>query len=153
MGLPIKRVIVMSCLVGVAALVAASPAMATRGQDFVTCDNGSSYAITVTQQPSDNSVGWGVGTIAGGDHLIPTSFTGSLIDTTIGKTLESFTQAKGNGQGQHNQTQLTCQGPTETATIADLLQGDPLPPEWADMGAALTDQVMFTFTVTAVQKP
>ena len=130
-----------------------APPVSAGGACLERVRSGSSYAITVTQQPSDNSVGWGVGTIAGGDHLIPTSFTGSLIDTTIGKTLESFTQAKGNGNGQHNQTQLTCQGPTETATIADLLQGDPLPPEWADMGAALTDQVMFTFTVTAVQKP
>jgi len=31
--------------------------------------------------------------------------------------------------------------------------GEPLPGEWTEMGAALTDEVTVTFTVTAVHKP
>ena len=149
----IKRVLTMSCVFAVVALVASSPAMASRGQDFVTCDNGSSYSITVTNTSNDNSVAWGVGTISGGNHLIPTSFSGTIEDTSIGVTLDTFSQAKGKGKGQHNQTQLSCQTPTDTLTLEQFLGGQPLPPEWADMGAALTDQVTITFTVTAVQKP
>ena len=149
---PIKRPILALAVVAVTSLVATSAGMSSRGQDFVTCDNGASYPITVTQQPTDNSVGWGVGTIAGGDHLIPTSFSGSALDTTIHLTLFSFSQAKGKGNGQHNQSQLTCQTPTETSTLADFLGGEPMPAEWAAMGAKLTDEVTFTLTVTAVLK-
>jgi hypothetical protein len=136
-----------------AALFASNAALATKGQDFVTCDNGKSYAITVTNQPNDNSVGWGVGRIGKGDHLIPTSFTGTVYDSTIDQTLSTFTQAKGHGNGQHNQPQLTCQTPTETMTLEEFLGGAPLPPDWAQLGAQLTDEVTVTFTVTAVHKP
>lgn len=152
--LPSMRRVALASAVGVlAALVATSGAMATKGQDFVTCDNGQSYPITVTEQPTDNSVGWGVGRIGNGDHLIPTSFSGSIVDETIGQTLDSFSQAKGKGNGQHNQAQLTCQTPTETFTLEEFLGGEPLPPEWAQLGAQLTDEASFTLTVTAVHKP
>jgi hypothetical protein len=149
----IKRLIAASGLVAAAALIASSPAMASRGQDFVTCDNGASFPITVTNTSNDNSVAWGVGTISGGNHLIPTSFSGSAVDTTVGVTLFSFSRAKGNGNGQHNQMQLACQTPTDTGTVADFLGGEPLPQEWADMGVSLTDEVTITFTVNAVLKP
>lgn len=146
------RVAATASAVVMAALIVTGAGMATRGSDFVTCDDGSSYAITVTQQPNDNSVGWGVGTISGGDHLIPTSFSGTFHDDTIDVTLDSFTQAKGNGNGQHNQTQLICHTPPETGTVADFLGGEPLPPEWADLGVQLTDQVTTSFTVTGVHQ-
>lgn len=126
--------------------------MATRGSDYITCDDGSSYAITVTQTSNDNSVAWGVGTVSGGDHFIPTSFSGTFVDTTLGITLDSFSQAKGNGNGQHNQTRLTCQTPTDTGTVADFLGGEPLPQKWADLGVQLTDTVTATFTVTGVHQ-
>jgi hypothetical protein len=146
------RVAAATSAVFLAALVVTGAGLATRGSDFVTCNDGSSYAITVTQQPSDNSVGWGVGTFSGGDHLIPTSFSGTFYDDTIGATLDSFTQAKGKGNGQHNQTQLTCSTPAETGTVADFLGGEALPPEWADLGVQLTDQVTASFTVTGVHQ-
>jgi len=147
------RVALVSSIGVLAALMATGAAMATKGQDFVTCDNGHSYPLTVTQQPNENSVGWGVGRIGGGDHLIPTSFSGAIVDVTIGKTLDSFSQAKGMGSGQHNQAQLTCQTPTETFTLEEFLGGEPMPPEWEQMGAQLTDEVSFTLTVKAVLKP
>jgi hypothetical protein len=146
------RVVASSSAVVMAALIVTGAGMATRGSDFITCNDGSSYAITVTQQPSDNSVGWGVGTILGGDHLIPTSFSGTFHDDTIGVTLDSFFQAKGNGNGQHNQTQLTCQTPQETGTVADFLGGEALPTEWADLGVQLTDEITASFTVTGVHQ-
>jgi hypothetical protein len=149
----ITRGALASSVVAATALVAAGAGAASRGQDVVTCDDGSSYAITVTNQPTEHSVGWGVGTIAGGDHLIPTGFSGFAYDETAGLTLFSFTQAKGDGNGQHNQSQLTCQTPTEPGTVADLLGGDPLPPEWALAGVQLTDEVTSSFTVTAVRRP
>jgi hypothetical protein len=148
-----KRAALVSAMAVLVALMAAGAAMATKGQDFVTCDNGHSYPITVTQQPNDNSVGWGVGRIGGGDHLIPTGSSGSFYDETIGQTLDSFSQAKGKRNGQRNRAQLTCQTPTETFTLEEFLGGEPMPPEWEQMGAQLTDQVSFTLTVTAVQRP
>jgi hypothetical protein len=48
---------------------------------------------------------------------------------------------------------LTCQTPTETFTLEEFLGGEPLPPEWEQLGAQLTDEVSFTLTVTAVHKP
>jgi hypothetical protein len=147
------NVVVVSSVVVVAALISVSAGTASKGQDFVTCDNGSSYPITVTEQPTDNSVGWGVGRIGGGDHLIPTGFSGTFYDETIQQTLDSFSMAKGKGNGQHNQSQLTCQTPTETFTLEEFLGGEPLPPEWEQLGAQLTDEVSFTLTVTAVHKP
>jgi hypothetical protein len=149
----VTRMVTVSCVALVAALVAVSAGMASKGQDFVTCDNGSSYPITVTTQPTDNSVGWGVGRISGGDHLIPTGFSGVIYDETLQVTLDSFSMAKGNGNGQHNQSQLTCQTPTETFTIEEFLAGEPLPPEWEQLGVQLTDEASFTLTVTAVHKP
>jgi hypothetical protein len=145
--------VVFPALVAAVALIATSAAMATKGQDFVTCDNGKSYPITVTQQPTENSVGWGVGRIGNGDHLIPTSFSGTIYDNSIDQTLDTFSQAKGNGNGQHNQAQLNCQQPPQTGTLSDFLGGEPLPPEWALLGAQLSDEITVTFTVTAVQKP
>ena len=146
------RVAAASSAVVTAALVVTGAGMATRGSDFVTCNDGSSYPITVTQQPSDNSVGWGVGTISGGDHLIPTSFSGTFHDDTLDVTLDSFAQAKGNGNGQHNQTQLTCSTPSETGTVGDFLGDEPLRPDWADLGVQLTDQLTASFTVTGVHQ-
>ena len=146
------RVAAAASAVVLAALAVTGAGMASRGSDFVTCNDGSSYAITVTQQPSDNSVGWGVGTISGGNHLIPTSFSGTFYDDTLGVTLASFNQAKGNGNGQHNQPQLTCSTPSETGTVADFLGGGALPPDWADLGVRLTDQITASFTVTGVHQ-
>jgi hypothetical protein len=61
--------------------------------------------------------------------------------------------AKGKGNGQHNQSQLTCQRPTETFTLEEFLGGEPLPPEWEQLGAQLSDEISFTLNVTAVHKP
>jgi hypothetical protein len=139
--------------VAAAGLFATGAGISARGQDFVSCDNRQSYPVTVTTVSNDNAVAWGVGTIAGGEHLIPTSFSGTLYDTTIQQALDTFSQAKGNGNGQHNQQQLTCQTPTESGTLEDFLGGEPLPPEWEQLGAQLSDEVTFTLTVSAVLKP
>jgi hypothetical protein len=104
---------------------------------------GIAIPITVTSTNNDNSVAWGVGTISGGDHFIPTSFSGTLIDLTTGETLFSFSQAKGKGKGQHNQAQMTCTTPTDTGTAGDF--GIP--------GVDPDDVVQFSLTVTVVRKP
>jgi hypothetical protein len=88
-----------------------------------------------------NQVAWGVGTISGGDHGIPTSFSGMATDLTTGTVLFSFSQAKGNGNGMHNEPTITCTQ-TNTATAGDL--GIP--------GLNPTDIVQFDLTVTVVLK-
>jgi hypothetical protein len=47
--------------------------------------------------------------VAGGPgHLIPTEFTGSLYDETLGQTLFTFDQVKGGGNANRNQSAVTC---------------------------------------------
>ncbi|MGH3003960.1 MAG: hypothetical protein ACRDM1_15075 [Gaiellaceae bacterium] len=141
-----RRILLATVIVAMLAMLAlfgATGAMASRTADSLTCGDAS-YALTVTSTSNDHSLSWGVGTISGGTHLIPTSFSGSGVDATTGETLFSFTQLKGNANGQHNQTQTSCDGPTDTVTAGDL-GGIP--------GIADSDLIQITFSVTAVFKP
>jgi len=137
-----RRFLLTAVAVGAAALVAATTALAQRTADTLTCGDAT-YSITVTSQPSDHSVGWGIGTISGGDHFIPTAFSGEAIDLTTGETLFSFTQSKGQGNGMHTQTQVTCSTPTELGTAGEL--GVP--------GVDPADEIALTFSATVVRKP
>jgi hypothetical protein len=131
----------------VAAFVLASTASAARTQDQITC-GGTTYTLTVTSVESDNAPAWGVGTISGGSHVIPTSFTFSAYDLTKQTVLFSDTQAKGNGNGQHNQATMTCTGDVETISGADYLTfAGPDPRVNAD------DVIEISFSVTVIQKP
>ena len=135
-----RRVFVLAIAAMAVSIVFSGTAAAQRTQDTLIC-GGIAIPITVNSTNSDNSVAWGVGTISGGDHFIPTSFSGTLIDLTTGETLFSFSQAK--GKGQHNQAQMTCTTPTDTGTAGDF--GIP--------GVDPDDVVQFTLTVTVVRKP
>lgn len=138
-----RRVVLVTALVAVAAMVVAGAGSAARTTDTVTC-GGETFTLTVTTTKNDNSVAWGVGTISGGTHLIPTSFSFSATDVTANNTvLFSDTEAKGNGNGQHNQTQLTCSGADEQTTAGAL--GIP--------GVPADDVIVISFSVTAVLKP
>ena len=97
-----------------------------------------------SQQPG----GWGVGqVVAGGTgHLVPTAFSGSLVDNAVNQTLFTFDQVKGGGNANHNQPTITCTQ-SETGVLGDFLNpGDTLPP-----GTSPTDSVTFTLTVIAVR--
>ena len=137
-----RRVFVLAIAAMAVSIVFSGTAAAQRTQDTLIC-GGIAIPITVTSTNSDNSVAWGVGMISGGDHFIPTSFSGTLIDLTTGETLFSFSQAKGKGKGQHNQAQMTCTTPTDTGTAGDF--GIP--------GVDPDDVVQFSLTVTVVRKP
>jgi hypothetical protein len=138
-----RRVVLATVLVAVAAMIVAAAASASRGTDTIIC-GGDTLTLTVTNTNNDNSLAWGVGTISGGTHLIPTSFSFTATDVSANnKVLFSDTESKGNGNGQHNQTQITCTGIPESATAGEL--GIP--------GVNPADVIVFNFTVTAVLKP
>jgi hypothetical protein len=123
-------------------LVTAGVGTAGRDQQILMC-GGEPLTLTVTTTTNDHSVAYGVGTISGGMHLIPTSFSGTLTDLTTSTVLFTFSQSKGKGHGMHNQTSITCTQ-VEPATTAGAL-GIP--------GVAPTDVVQFSLVVTAVLKP
>lgn len=138
-------------LVGVvlAGAVGATPAGAAQSTQQLQC-GGTTLTIRVNNNNSSDNGGWSVGQIVNGGsgHLIPTSFSFSAFDLTVNTPLFGATSSKGHGNANQNQQAVTC-SQTQIETLADLLQpGDQLPP-----GTALTDQVRFTITVTAVPKP
>jgi hypothetical protein len=148
----VKR-FVLSTAVAAAALglglAAASPASAAPQTQTINCGR----TLLTIRTPTDNSSdqgGWSVGQIVSGGtgHLIPTSFTFSAYDSTTGTTLFDGTTTKGGGHANANQPQISC-SQTMTGTLADLLSPGETPPP----GAALTDTVTSSFTVTAVPRP
>ena len=92
-----RRVFVLAIAAMAVSIVFSGTAAAQRTQDTLIC-GGIAIPITVTSTNSDNSVAWGVGTISGGDHFIPTSFSGTLVDLTTGETLFSFPRRRGRGR-------------------------------------------------------
>jgi hypothetical protein len=120
----------------------AAVATGARTPDTLICGE-TQIPITVTNTTNENSVAWGVGTVGGGDHFIPTSFSGTVVDLTTGETLDSFSEIKGNGNGLHNQAQLDCSTATVTASAGEL--GIP--------GLDPDDIVDTSFFVTVVRRP
>ena len=142
-----RRLFALFTLVAVTALAAASTAGAGREVQMLTCGGGlGTIPVTVTTTNNDHSVAWGVGTVSGGFHGIPVSFTGTATDLTTGALLDSFSfsQSKGNGNGMHNQPTVDCSTPPDTATAGEL-GGIP--------GIADSDLIQFAFTATVVLKP
>ena len=138
-----RRVLALVC-VGVAALVVTGVGSAAREQQVLTCTGGlGTITVTVTTTTNDHSVAWGVGTVSSSLHGIPVSFSGTATDLTTGMVLDSFVQAKGQGNGMHNQPTVTCTGPPETATAGDL--GIP--------GIDPGDVIEFDFSAEVVLKP
>ena len=138
-----KAVTLLTTIAALTAVMAlAGPASAARTTDTIVC-GAETLTLTVTSVDSDNAPAWGVGTISVGTHLIPTSFSFTATDLNTGDVLFSDTQAKGNGNGQHNEQTITCSGVPEQATAGEL--GIP--------GVDPSHVVQFDFTVTAVRKP
>src|SRR6476646_4550408 len=124
------------------ALVAASVGNAGREQQKLTCTGLGTITVTVTTTTNDHSVAWGVGTVSSSLHGIPVSFSGTITDLTTQTVLDSFFQAKGHGNGMHNQPTITCTAPPETATAGDL--GIP--------GVDPNDLIEFDFSAQVVLK-
>jgi hypothetical protein len=125
----------------------AGPAHAAQTTMPLTCA-GQQLTVRVNTNHSSQNGGWGVGqVVAGGTgHLVPTAFSGSLVDNAIHQTLFTFAQAKGGGNANHNQPTITCTQ-SETGVLGDFLNpGDTPPP-----GTSVSDSVTFTLTVTAVR--
>src|SRR5262245_51375240 len=100
-----RRVVLAASVAVLAAMFAATTASAIRLTDTINC-GGDTMTLTVTQTSNDNSVARGVGTLSGGSHLIPTSFSFTATDVTTNTVLFADTQAKGKGNGQHNLGQI-----------------------------------------------
>jgi len=130
-------------LVVVIALLATGAANAGRIQQTLTCDTLGTITVTVTNTTNDHSVAWGTGKVSSSLHGIPVSFNGTTTDLTTGTVLGSFFQAKGQGNGMHNQPTVTCTEPAQIGTAAD----------FGIQGVAPTDQIEFDFSVQVALKP
>jgi hypothetical protein len=127
-----RRIVLLTPVVAALALIAAATGSAARGTVTLDCGTAGTFPATVTMTTNDHSVAWGVATISGGTHLIPTSFSFTATDLTAGGTvLFSATNVKGNGNGLHNQGPvLTCSTPTEFATAGELgIPANVAPPD------------------------
>jgi hypothetical protein len=107
-------------LVVMVSLVAATAASAGRTQQVLDCQGLGTVTVTVTSTTSDNSVAWGTGKVSTSLHGIPVSFSGTVTDLSTGTVLFSFSQAKGQGNGMHNQPSVACTSPPETDTAGNL---------------------------------
>jgi hypothetical protein len=105
-------------LIAVVALFAAGVSNAGRQQMTLTCTGYGTLTVTVTTTKTDHSVAWGTGKVSSSLHGIPVSFSGAFINLNTDTGLFSFTQAKGNGHGMHNQSAVTCTTPPVTGTAA-----------------------------------
>jgi len=130
-------------LVALVALLAAEASNAGREQQVLTCGSYGTLTVTVTTTKNDHSVAWGTGKVSSPRLLgIPVSFSGTTTDLTTGAVLGSFFQAKGHGHGMHRRVTVTCTGPPETGTAADL----------GITGVNPTDTIEFDFSAQVVIK-
>lgn len=130
-------------LVLAAALLAAATANAGRIQQTLTCTGYGTLTVTTTNTTSDHSVAWGTGKVSSSLHGIPVSFSGSITDLTTHTLLFSFSQAKGKGNGMHNQTTVSCSSPPVRMSAREA--GIP--------GVNPSDIVEQAFTAVVVIKP
>ena len=131
-------------VVALVALVVAGVGNAAREQQTLTCTGLGTITVTVTTTTNDHSVAWGVGTVSSSLHGIPVSFSGTITDLTTHTQLDSFFQAKGKGNGMHNQPTVTCTSPPEIATAGEM-GGIP--------GVDDSDLIQFDFSAQVVLKP
>jgi hypothetical protein len=131
---------------GGVSLLAPSAATAAQGEQPLSCD-GQDIVVRVPDNHSSDRGGWSAAQVVSGGSgtLIPTSFTFSAYDDTMGEEIFSATQPGGGGHAHGQQDTVTCTQ-SSTATLGDLLEpGDEVPP-----GAQLSDEVTFSLTVVAV---
>lgn len=129
-------------------VVAATPAGAAQSTMPITC-GGQQLLVRTNNNNSSDHGGWGAAIVVdgGSGHLIPTSFSGTLVDETTGTTVFSFAQSKGNGNANNSQQAVSC-----TSIVQDTLGDFAGPGEQLPPGTSPTDQVTFTINVTAVPK-
>jgi len=142
-----RRISIATAVAALLALTVASVSSAGREQQVLTCDGGlGTITVTGTTTTNDHSVAWGVGTVSSSLHGIPVSFSGTATDVTTNTVLTdfSFLQAKGKGNGMHNQPTVACTSAPEFATAAEL-GGIP--------GVNPDDVIEFAFTAQVVLKP
>jgi hypothetical protein len=137
-----RRLFVLLAVAAVA-LVAAGVGSAGREQQTLDCTGLGTITVTVTTTTNDNSVAWGVGTVSSSLHGIPVSFSGTVTDLTTNTVLDTFFQAKGHGNGMHNETTVTCTSPPEIVTAGEA--GIP--------GVDPTHMIEFAFSAEVVLKP
>jgi hypothetical protein len=142
-GESMRRLFALAAVAAVA-LVMAGVGNAGRVQQMLTCTGLGTITVTVTNTTNDHSVAWGVGTVSSSLHGIPVSFSGTITDLTTNTQLDSFFQAKGQGNGMHNQSAITCTSPPQVSTAGDL-GGIP--------GVADSDLIQFDFSAQVVLKP
>lgn len=130
-------------LVAVAAILATGAANAGRQQQTLTCTGLGTITVTVTSTTNNHSVAWGTGKVSSSLHGIPVSFTGTVTDLTTSTVLNTFSQAKGHGNGMHNESTVTCSMPPQIGTAAQF--GIP--------GVNPADMIEFDFSAQVVLKP
>jgi hypothetical protein len=130
-------------LVALVGLLAVGAANAGRIQQQLTCDTLGTITVTVTNTTNDHSVAWGTGKVSSSLHGIPVSFSGTTTDLTTGLVLGSFSQAKGQGRGMHNQQTVNCTEAPQVGTAAD----------FGIQGVAPTDMIEFDFSAQVALKP
>ena len=134
-----------------AASTSGEPNPAGNGQSLqlLSCQGVGDVLVRTNQDRSSDSGGWSSAQIVegGSGTLIPTSFSFSGYDeTTRTELFASGLQEKGDGAANHTQGPVLTCTQTMEGSLASLLEpGDTPPP-----GVDLTDTVLLTFTVTAV---
>lgn len=147
-----KSTALIAVAVGLGTVAAASaPALAAQQQQTGTC-GGMSVTITTPNQNSSEHGGWSVGQIVDGRgaHLIPTSFSMAVTDTVTGDTTVIPFGAKGGGNANHNQTQVTCSFPDTDPADAGLTVGDVEGFTGMTLPGDPQDPVTLAFQVSAV---
>jgi hypothetical protein len=130
-------------LVAVVALLAATAANAGRTQMTLNCTGLGPVTVTVTSTTNNHSVAWGTGKVSNRLIGIPVSFSGTTTDLTTHTVLGSFMQAKGHGNGMHNQSTITCSSPPQIGTAA----------EFGIQRVNPTDMIEFDFSAQVALKP
>jgi hypothetical protein len=134
----------LACSIGGVAL--AAPATAAQSDMPITCD-GQQLIVRTNENNSSDMGGWeSVQVVSGGSgHLTPTTFSGALVDETVGQTIFQFSQSKGGGHGNHTLPTVSCEVVTP-GTLGDFLPTGETPPP----GTSTSDAVKFTIDVSAI---
>ena len=96
----------------------AGPAHAAQSMQTLSC-GGQELTVRVNVNKSPNGSWSAAQIVAGGPgHLIPTEFTGSLYDETLGQTLFAFNQVKGGGKCSTPPTWSTTAPPASSSSAS-----------------------------------
>lgn len=135
-----------ACALATGTLVLASPAHAAQSVMQISCE-GTTINVRANNNNSSDMGGWSTAKITDfKGHLIPTDFSGQLVDDNTDAVLFSFDQVKGGGNANHQQGQISCMT-TQSGTAGEFFGSDPLPD-----GVSADDPVTFTIAISAVPR-